>query len=151
MSEAVPAALRRLVDLEEIRDLARRYAHAIWRKDADEAASLFAEAGVMDTGDRPPLVGRDAIRDAYRILLPASDLQPFVHDHVIEIDRDAAIGSCHLDLRASRDGRSLIGSGTYHDRYVRVDGAWKFASRHLTLHFLVPLSDGWAEGGSGVK
>ena len=74
MSEPTDAALRRLLDLEAIRDLACRYAHCIWRKDADGAASLFADDGVMDTGDRPPLVGRDAIRDAYRAILPSSEI-----------------------------------------------------------------------------
>ena len=104
--------------------------------------------GVMDTGDRPPLVGRDAIRDAYRAILPSSDLQPFVHNHVIELDGDRATGSCHLDLRVTRDGRSLIGSGCYEDRYVRAGDGWNFASRRLTMHFLVPLREGWAEGGT---
>ncbi len=151
MTTTLPDELRRLVDLEAIRDLARRYAHAIWRKDADAAAALFAEAGVMDTGDRPPLVGREAIRDAYRMILPASHFQPFVHDHVIDLDGERATGSCHLDLRASRDGRSLIGSGTYDDRYVCETGVWRFASRRLTLHFLVPLDTGWAESGGEAR
>ena len=45
------------------------------------------------------------------------------------------------------EGRSLIGSGYYDDRYVRVDGEWKFRSRKLTLCYLVPLTEGWAERG----
>ena len=104
MSVPAEVALRRLLDLEAIRDLACRYANCIWRKDADGAAALFADDGVMDTGDRPPLVGRDAIRDAYRAILPSSDLQPFVHNHVIDLDGDRATGSCNLDLRVTRDG-----------------------------------------------
>ena len=151
MSLPTDAALRRLLDLEAIRDLACRYARCIWRKDADGAADLFAGDGVMDTGDRPPLVGRDAIRDAYRAILPSSDLQPFVHNHVIDLDGDRATGSCNLDLRVTRDGRSLIGSGSYEDRYVRVGDGWQFASRRLTMHFLVPLREGWAEGEKGDR
>lgn len=151
MSVPTEAALRRLLDLEAIRDLACRYARCIWRKDADGAAALFANDGVMDTGDRPPLVGRDAIRDAYRAILPASDLQPFLHNHVIDLDGDRATGSCNLDLRVTRDGRSLIGSGSYEDCYVRVGDGWNFASRRLTMHFLVPLLEGWAEGAKGER
>lgn len=141
-------ALQRLLDLEAIRDLVRRYAYCIWRRDADGAAALFAETGVMDPGDRPPLVGPTAIRTAYRAILPASDLQPFVHDHLIELDGDRATGSCHLDLRMTRDGRRHLGAGCYDDRYVRVDGCWKFASRRLTMQFLVPYLEGPTEDGT---
>ena len=77
MTEDLAASVRRLLDLEAIRDLARAYAHCIWRRDADGAAALFIEDGVMDTGDRPALVGRAAIRDAYRAILP-SEYNPAV-------------------------------------------------------------------------
>ena len=81
MSEPSPDALQRLLDLEAIRDLARRYAHCIWRKDADGAAALFADDGAMDTGDRPPLVGprgdpRRLPRDPARLRPPALRARP---------------------------------------------------------------------------
>jgi hypothetical protein len=41
----------------------------------------------------------------------------------------------------------MIGSGYYDDRYVRVDGQWKFRSRKLTMCHFVPLREGWAESG----
>ncbi len=139
MSEPAADAVRRLLDLEAIRDLAHRYAHCIWRRDADGAAALFAEDGSMDTGDRPPLVGREAIREAYRAILPSSDLLPFVHDHLIELAGDRATGTCHLDLRMTRDGQRFLGAGCYDDRYVRATDGWRFASRRLTMHFLAPF------------
>ena len=152
LSELTEAAVRRLLDLEAIRDLVRRYAHCIWRKDADGAAALFADDGVMDTGDRA-----SARRPRRRSATPTArsspppTFQPFVHDHVIDLTAMRATGTCHLDLRATRDGRSLIGSGCYEDRYVRAGDGWKFASRRLTMHFLVPLREGWGEGESGEK
>lgn len=144
MTDPLAVSVRRLVDLEAIRDLARAYAHCIWQRDADGAASLFTEAGVMDTGDRPALVGRSAIRDAYRAILPGAEFLPFVHDHRIDLDGDHATGCCHLDLRATQNGVSLVGAGVYDDRYVRDQGVWRFEERRLTLRFLVPLAEGWA-------
>lgn len=144
MSSAAEAALQRLLDLEAIRDLARCYAHCIWRKDADGASVLFADDAVMDTGDRPALVGRIAIRDAYRAILPGAEFLPFVHDHLIELDGERATGCCHLDLRAVQNGERLVGAGVYDDRYVREGGVWRFASRRLTMHFLEPLGTGEA-------
>ena len=151
MNQPNADAIRRLLDLEAIRDLVRRYAHCIWRRDADGAAAIFAEGAVMDTGDRPPLVGPEAIRDAYRAILPSADLLPFVHDHLIELDGDHATGTCHLDLRLRRNGRRFLGAGFYDDRYVRTGDGWKFASRRLTMQFLVPFLEGPAEGGSGTS
>jgi len=143
--EAGAAALRQLLDQEAIRDLARRYADCVWRRDAAGAVELFAADGIMDTGDRPPIVGRAALLESYQSMITGPDLQPFVHNHVIELRGDSASGRCYLDLRATMEGKSMIGSGHYEDEYVRVDGAWKFRSRKLVMKFLVPIQQGWAE------
>ena len=140
--------VRELADKESIRDLARRYAHCVWQRDADGAADLFAEDGVMDTGDRPPIRGRAALLEAYQGMVGGSDLQPFVHNHVIELHGDHASGYCYLDLRGVLSGRSMIGAGYYDDEYVRVGGEWKFRSRKLTMCHFVPLSEGWVESES---
>jgi uncharacterized protein (TIGR02246 family) len=138
--------LRELVDREAIRDLARRYAHCVWRQDVDGAIDLFTEDGVMDTGDRPPIRGREALLAAYRGMVGGAMLHPFVHNHVIELRGDEASGTCYLDLRATLEGRSMIGSGWYEDEYARVSRAWKFRSRKLNMCYLVPLDEGWARG-----
>jgi ketosteroid isomerase-like protein len=142
---SIEAGVRELADREAIRDLARRYAHHVWRKEVPAAIGLFTEDGEMDTGDAPVIKGRAALLESYQRMLGDAEFQPFVHNHVIELRGDAATGTCYLDLRASVDGRSLIGAGWYDDHYVRVGGEWKFRSRKLTLCYLVPLSEGWAE------
>jgi len=129
--------LRRLADDAAIRDLARRYAHCVWQRDAAGAADLFAPDGEMNTGDRPVIRGRDAVRTAYEEIFTTSELYPMVHNHVIELDDDRASGTCYLDLRARVDGEDRVGSGFYQDQYVRLDGAWKFASRKLTMCYFV--------------
>jgi uncharacterized protein (TIGR02246 family) len=140
--------VRRLADLEAIRDLARRYAHCIWQKDAAGAAGLFTEDCVMDTGQGPPIETRAALQQSYEQVLPMLELQPFVHNHVVELDGDTASGHCYLDLRATMGGKSMIGSGHYDDAYVCIGGEWKFSSRKLRMRFLVPLDEGWAGPGS---
>ena len=144
-SASIEAHVRELADREAIRDLARRYAHCVWQLDIPGATELFTEDGVMDTGAGPPLVGRKALAVAYQAMLGDAGFQPFVHNHVIDLRGDEATGTCYLDLRATQEGRSMIGSGFYDDRYVRVDGEWKFLSRKLTMRHLVPLREGWAE------
>ncbi|MEE2677042.1 MAG: nuclear transport factor 2 family protein [Myxococcota bacterium] len=141
--------VRDLADREAIRDLARRYAHHVWRQEGAEAADLFLEEGEMDTGNAPVLRGRAAIREAYRGMVGETQFHPFVHNHIVELDGDEATGTCYLDLRATMEGRSMIGSGYYDDRYARVDGVWKFRSRRLTMCYLVPITEGWSEAADG--
>ena len=141
----VEDTVRALADTEAVRDLARRYAHYVWQLDVRAAIALFSEDGEMDTGGGSPIVGREALTLAYQAMLGDGGFQPFVHNHVIDLRGDEATGTCYLDLRATQEGRSMIGSGFYDDRYVRVDGEWKFLSRKLTMRHLVPLREGWAE------
>jgi ketosteroid isomerase-like protein len=126
--------IRELADLEAIRDLARRYAHYVWQKDAAGAIELFTDDAVMDTGDRPPIVGREAMLESYAAMFAVSSFRPFIHNHVIELDGDRATGTCYLDLRAiTEEGVAMTGFGFYEDRYERAAGGWKFASRRLEL------------------
>ncbi|RMD86206.1 MAG: nuclear transport factor 2 family protein [Candidatus Dadabacteria bacterium] len=137
--------LARIEDREAIRELVASYAHAVWRRDADGAAELFAPDGTMDTGDRPPLVGREQIRQEYRRSFSEARFQPFVHNHLIEeLSSDSARGTCTLDLRAVIEGRSMIGAGRYEDEYRKLNGRWYFARRRLRLDYLVPLDEGWS-------
>jgi uncharacterized protein (TIGR02246 family) len=137
----VNADVRRLSDLEAIRDLARRYAHCIWQRDAAGAAELFTADGTMDTGDRPPLRGAEAIRAEYEALFAASELRPMIHNHVIDLNGDRAEGTCYLDLTARMDSTEMTGRGFYRDRYDRTDGVWKFSSRVLTMTHFVPAPE----------
>jgi len=125
--------VRELADKESIRDLARRYAHCVWQRDADGAADLFAEDGVMDTGESDPLEGREAILTTYRATFAAAEFRPFVHNHVVELDGDRASGTCYLDLRAMAGETPMTGYGYYDDEYVRVGGEWKFKRRKLNM------------------
>jgi len=145
MTDGRGGELQALIDREAIRDLASRYAHCVWRKDVDGVVQLFAEDGEMDTGDRPPLKGHAALRGEYARMITGPQFHPFVHNHLIDLHGDTASGVCYLDLRATVEGTSMIGSGYYEDRYVRVGGEWKFEARKLTLCHFVPLRQGWAE------
>ena len=132
-SESIEAVIRELADLEAIRNLARRYAHCVWQRDALGAADLFTEDAVMDTGDRAALVGRATILETYLQMFDASVFRPFVHNHVIDLDGDRATGTCYLDLHAIIDGKRMRGMGYYEDVYVRTADGWKFQRRSLNM------------------
>ncbi|MBW2698374.1 MAG: nuclear transport factor 2 family protein, partial [Deltaproteobacteria bacterium] len=122
-----------LADREEIRDLARGYAHCVWQNDPEGAVDLFAADGVIDLGDRPRLEGRVAMLAEYRKAFRTSAFRPFISQHVIELDGDRATGTCYVDLKAVVDGIMMVGWGYYEDEYVRVDGRWRIQTRKLNL------------------
>lgn len=133
-----------LLDREAIRDLVCRYAHLVWQNRPLDTVELFAAQGVVDLGeDGGRIEGREALRAVYSQEVGEMMLHPFVHNHVIELDGDRASGYAYLDLRCVRDGRSLIGSGHYLDRYVREGGCWRFSYRRLHMHYLVPPGRPW--------
>jgi len=142
-------AVCELADKEAIRDLARLYAHHVWHKNTDAVAELFATDGELDTSLEDPIRGRPALKEAFDRLVGGDDkdFQPFVHNHVIELEGDRATGVCYIDLRSIDDGESMIGSGYYEDVYTRTAEGWRIQKRGLTLRFLVPLREGWAQSG----
>ncbi len=86
------ATIRALADKEAIRDLARLYAHHVWQLEVEPLVDLFTEDGEMDTSLEEPIRGREALREVFQRLVndDQADLQPFVHNHVIELEGDRA-------------------------------------------------------------
>lgn len=90
--------------------------------------------------------GRDALLAFYKqSVTDGEESLPFIHNHIIDVAGDHASGSCALEARFSRSGRSITAAGYYHDTYRRENGRWLFAQRKLFFHHAVPLSSGWAE------
>jgi hypothetical protein len=139
--------IQRLEDLEQIRDLPRRYAHLVWQGKPIETVDLFTTDGIVDLGpnDGGMIQGRKALRAIYSEKVGTDELMlhPFVHNHIIDLNGDEASGRAYLDLRCIKEGESLMGSGYYEDQYVREDGRWKFKMRKLTMCYLVPPGQGW--------
>lgn len=138
-SDKDDALLRELADREAIRNLVNLYAHHVWRKDVKAVVDLFAEDGEMDTLTRPLIRGRHELLVAYQEMLAEDEFQPFVHNHVMELNGDLATGTCYIDLRAVVEGRRLMGWGHYDDRYVRVAGDWKFEYRKVNISTFAPV------------
>lgn len=134
------ADVRGLLDREAIRDLASRYVDRVWHKDIDGVVELFTEDARFDTKEYPPVKGRAALRDVFEIIFATQELEPWVHNHVVDLDGDTATGRCFLDLRLIRDGKRLLATGYYDDTYVKVDGVWKFARRKVNMRSFWPAA-----------
>jgi uncharacterized protein (TIGR02246 family) len=132
---------------EAIRELVARYAHAADSGRFDEVAGSFAPDGVLETPDRTEHRGRDAIRaflgGTKRDLAAATEV-PLIRHHVSNLrldvaDATSATGAAYFFVVTQRGPDHW---GRYRDRYVCLDGVWRFAHRRVRLDGYAPQS--WA-------
>ena len=132
-----------LLAREGIRDLVSRYNSYSDAGRFDPLFDLFAEHAVMETGNAGEELtvydGRDNVKRIFtgaqeRVQEQAAKTGPtyirhFTATHQIDlIDADHASGRCYFAV--IMDG-GLDHWGRYIDRYVRIDGAWRFEHRRV--------------------
>lgn len=132
-------AVRRLLDVEEIKRLKARYFRTLDRKEWDAFALVFARDAVMEVPEAGMVErGRDAIVASVSAALAGT--QTVHHGHMPEVDvtgPDTARGTWAMfDYvewpRPGGSGRAgLQGYGHYEEEYVREEGEWRI--RHLRL------------------
>ena len=118
------------------------------RNEGDAVVDLFTDDGVLDgsSAGMGRIEGRDALIAFYRpAVTEAEETLPFIQNHIIDVNGEDATGTCALEARFSRGGRSITVAGHYEDTYRRVDGRWLFAERKLFFNHVVPLEQGWAK------
>lgn len=148
--EDLERQVRNLADRDAIRELTGIYCRAVTRDDMDGLLALFTEDGSLETSFPPgsgqehtASRGMDALRKTYEGTA-GMQLEPCVHNHVVEVDGDDARGFCSVELRLVQDGQAYTGAGHYEDTFRREDGQWRFRSRKLLLYHWVRHVEGWA-------
>jgi uncharacterized protein (TIGR02246 family) len=144
--EDTAAALQRLLDLEEIKQLKARYFRCMDTKDWDAFAGLFTVDAVMDA-DGYVEHGRDEIVAFLRKVLDG--VVTTHHGHTPEITitgPDTATGIWamfdYLTFPGGDPPPGLRGYGHYHDEYVREPGGWRIRRVRLTRLRVDPLEGG---------
>jgi hypothetical protein len=125
----------RLDGLDQIRQLASRYALAVDTRNLDDLAELFVE----DVRVGKDLYGREHIKDWYaRSLVRFGDSIHFVGNHVIDFlsaDEAKGVVTCRDELE--KGGEWHVGMIQYWDEYSRRDGRWYFKRRKLQRWYMV--------------
>ena len=125
-----------LADRMAITDLVSRYNHAIDSGDPDGVASCFTEDGCFE-GRSGRFRGFDELRKLGMTASPSLIPRHIVSNSLISPDHDdpsrASIRSHLLYYEITPEGFHFKTSGVYSDRVVRLDGAWKFEHRVMTL------------------
>jgi uncharacterized tellurite resistance protein B-like protein len=140
--------VRRLEDLEAIKQLKAIYCFRIDAREIDALMERFTEDAVWDGGPMGRFEGRDAIGRFLRELPQQLSFSlHWVMNPLIEIDGDRARGRWYLvePLTSANGERAILGAGRYEERYVREGRVWKFCEIHLIPLFWTPYEEGWAK------
>ncbi|GAA4591941.1 nuclear transport factor 2 family protein [Planotetraspora phitsanulokensis] len=138
--------LRRLRDVEEIKQLKARYFRHVDAKDWDACRELFTADARIDIGgtvrtlDEFVSVTRAWLGDAVSV---HSGSMPEIE--ITGPDEATGIWSMHDYIAFPDDGhapRGMHGYGHYHERYRRVDGRWRIHTTRLTRLRIDPFEGG---------
>jgi ketosteroid isomerase-like protein len=137
MLEDIRQMVTELADREQIRQLIARYCHYVRTRAHDQILDLYAPDGVFDMpanmAEGGVRSGRDAIAQTFADNNERLDPWPFTHNHVITmVDPTHAEGFVYTEFRMGSQNMRTTHVGVYADRYVKIDGIWKFHSRKLT-------------------
>lgn len=134
--------LQALEDRLAIQDLVAEYARAVDDRDMDLLRGLYATDAVFDSpGGRSEGAAAVVAYYAQRTRLFTTS---FHVPHTLTVDfvgPDEATGvvTAHAEM-AMPDGAFWVAL-RYLDRYVREDGAWRFAERQVRQLYALPLRD----------
>jgi len=150
----------------DIENLVFGYAERIDLGDFDGVADLLAHADITFEGNDAVTRGRDTVLAMYSGTTRRYEddgtpkTKHMTSNLIVEIDEAAGRASCRSYYMVFQQTPVLplqpIIAGRYHDRFERVDGAWRFAARHifcdqfgdLSQHLLFDASRLRDEGGA---
>ncbi|MSQ25893.1 MAG: nuclear transport factor 2 family protein [Dehalococcoidia bacterium] len=119
--------LDRLLSLDQIRQLASRYAHAVDSRDLHSLAALFVDDVSLGAGG----TGRDALKRNFDTRLRRfTTTIHFVCNHIIDFDSaDRAHGLVYTRAEHEMESKWIVLALQYQDTYERRAGQWFFVRR----------------------
>lgn len=143
------ARIRRLEDIEAVKQLKYRYCNACDDNyDSERLAPLFIEDAIWDGGLMGRFDGREAIREFFA---GCSKLVSFaihqVTNPILEIEGDSAKGRWYLwePIVFVLGDQALWMAGRYDDQYRREGEQWYFERVTVDLRMLSPYDEGFAK------
>jgi uncharacterized protein (TIGR02246 family) len=136
-TDSLETRVRRLEDLEEIRQSLIDYGELLDARDLDAWAILWAEDGEFAMSTGRVAKGRQAIRDMLGAVI-ANSTQSVLHMEInprITLDGDQAASTMlYAVARTQDDGLTrVIWLGHHHSRHVRTADGWKISYRRNTV------------------
>ena len=153
-ADAQELKLARLHSARAVENLQAMYGYYIDKGKWTEAASLFADDGVWEFGQRGQYIGRDSIRRGLALMGPEGlesgqlnnypMLQPVIH---VSEDNSRAWGRFRSDVMLARNGTGQWGGGVYENEYLNDNGTWRISKQHYWVTFWGDYDQGWTGAG----
>lgn len=134
-------------DWFEIHSLFIRYATSLDKGDVDGVVSCFTEDGTIDSPVIGVHAGHKGIREfaertARALKVRGTQFRHVISNLVVDIDGDSAKATCYLLDFVTREGNTeLLSPGVYICNLRKIDGAWRFKSRTVTMDRAFPAAD----------
>jgi len=146
--KALEARIKNLEDIEAIRRLKGKYGYFADTKDVPGFMSLVADDAVWEFG---PWGGRHEGKEAIRKFTEDVTLATYsfmfhnFHNISLEVKGDTATGIWYFLVPATnkKEKRAEWLGGMYTEKYIRVNGEWKFKEVVTDMKFAAPYNEGW--------
>lgn len=122
-----------------IRQLHARYVDAVWRKDPDSFAELFAADAEWKIAGMH-MRGREQIRSEFAKFMRHVDRTFMIFGTpIIELGNGTASSRTHVrEHNKFADGQTASTFGIYYERFVNEGDRWRFQWRHWNLYYIGP-------------
>ncbi len=155
-TEELEARIRRLEDIEEIKQLKATYCYLCdaglgEAKNRDELISHFTSNARVDfgLGEGSQFEGPEGLKIFFGEVVPGSVsfCMHMVHNPIIEVKGEKATGRWYYEAPTTDTGtgKAQWMAGTYFEEYVRENGKWKFSSIKTQWKYISPYAEGWAK------
>lgn len=149
------ARIRRLEDIEAIRNLKALYCSLVDGAVAGDASKAVELAGFCvqgswaDFGDFGRFEGQEGLLLFFRDVVPGilSYSAHMVHNPVIAVEGDSARGEWVFEVPSTLRANDMAGwlQGRYVEEYVRTAQGWRFKSITAVFDYATPFDEGWAK------
>lgn len=147
-NSSLEARIKNLEEIEAIKQLKYTYCYNLDTKDFRAVCKLFTDDAIWDGQPFGTCKGKKQITKYFCETVPKK--LPFfvhiVHNPIIKAKGDKATGTWYLTEPATlEDNRAIHICGRYDEKYVKVNGSWKFKEMRLKFFYVTPYEKGWVK------
>lgn len=145
--QEIESRIHHLENLQFIRNVLAQYCRALDARDIEMMSSLFCQDAKLSVIPWSlEFRGHTAVIEFFDQYFHSDWKNPrhYYANEYIEADGDGYRSFSYFHETIERGSDSIIGWGTWEDRFALEEGRWKFKEKVVTILALTPIDKGWA-------